>query len=199
MSSSTSERSRGRPRNAATDRAILQATKTLLLSRGYSGVSIEGVAREAGVAKTTIYRRWENKSLLVFDAVFGAPEETDREGADETEVSLRSVVHSICKQFSMPEARIALPGILAELVASEQLRNKVESHILGPERHAVRQMLKRAQQEGHVREDVDLEAVLDCIIGPAFYRMFDGGELNAEFEQGLLDALLRGIAPEGQG
>lgn len=195
MSSSTTERSRGRPRSAATDRAILEATRTLLRSRGYSGVSIEGIAREAGVAKTTIYRRWENKSFLVFDAVFGNPEESIAEENSGGEVSLRSVVRAVCKQFSTPEARIALPGILSELVASEQLRDKVENQVLGPERDSVRRMLRQAQKEGQIREDVDLDAALDCIIGPAFYRMFDGGEFNDEFEQGILDALLRGIGP----
>jgi len=159
-------------------------------------VSIEGIAREAGVAKTTIYRRWENKSFLVFDAVFGGTEEAETPNEEEPgEISLRAVVRAVCKQFSMPEARIALPGILSELVASEQLRDKVENQILGPDRESVRHMLRTAQQNGQIREDVDLEAVLDCIIGPAFYRMFDGGEFNAEFEQGLLDALLRGIGP----
>lgn len=194
MSSSTTERSRGRPRSAATDRAILEATRNLLLSRGYSGVSIEGIAREAGVAKTTIYRRWENKSFLVFDAVFGNAEDTSEE-PESGEVSLRSVVRAVCKQFSTPEARVALPGILSELVASEQLRDKVETQVLGPEREAVRRMLQQAQKEGQIREDVDLDAAMDCIIGPAFYRMFDGGEFNEEFEQGILDALLRGIGP----
>ena len=58
----------GRPRSNAAHAAILVATRTLLARDGWSGLTIEGVAAEAGVAKTTVYRRWANKSDLVLDA-----------------------------------------------------------------------------------------------------------------------------------
>lgn len=57
----TSPAPRGRPREAATDRAILQAALDLFIERGVEGASIEQIAKNAGVGKPTIYRRWSGK------------------------------------------------------------------------------------------------------------------------------------------
>src|SRR5262245_52062152 len=57
----------GRPRDEATHRAILKAANQLLHEAGYGGFSIEGVALRAGVAKTSIYRRWSTRGALLLD------------------------------------------------------------------------------------------------------------------------------------
>jgi AcrR family transcriptional regulator len=60
---------RGRPRSVRADQAIFEATQRLLDEVGYHRLTIEGVAAEAGVAKTTIYRRYAHKALLVLDGM----------------------------------------------------------------------------------------------------------------------------------
>ena len=59
----------GRPRDAALDVAILEATRRHLVSRGYSQLTIAEVAADAGVSRPTIYRRWRTKFDLVSDAL----------------------------------------------------------------------------------------------------------------------------------
>ncbi len=54
----------GRPRDPEADRVIVRATLKLLMEEGYAGMSIERVASEAGVGKTTIYRRYSSKEEL---------------------------------------------------------------------------------------------------------------------------------------
>src|SRR5436309_3803767 len=61
---------RGRPRDPAHDAAVLRAVIDILEDAGLGAVSIEGVAARAGVAKTTIYRRWPNRAAMVAEAVF---------------------------------------------------------------------------------------------------------------------------------
>jgi hypothetical protein len=62
---------RGRPRSSALDRRILAATRDALAAGGYQQLSMEAVARAAGVGKQTLYRRWPRRPLLVMDAILG--------------------------------------------------------------------------------------------------------------------------------
>jgi AcrR family transcriptional regulator len=64
-------RPRGRPRDANVEPAVQSATLALLAEVGYDRLSIEAVAARAGVAKTTVYRRWAGKPELVLDAMRG--------------------------------------------------------------------------------------------------------------------------------
>ena len=57
--------SRGRPRDPEAESRILAAAATEIQARGYDGLSVERVAERAGVAKTTLYRRWPSKAELV--------------------------------------------------------------------------------------------------------------------------------------
>jgi hypothetical protein len=65
---------RGRVRNVDAQRAVLAATLDELSDRGFLGLSIEGVALRAGVAKTTIYRWWPDKTALALDALWSLQE-----------------------------------------------------------------------------------------------------------------------------
>src|SRR5580698_8470605 len=49
--------------------AVLEAADDLLVERGFAGVTIEGIAARAGVAKQTIYRWWDSKTGILFDAL----------------------------------------------------------------------------------------------------------------------------------
>ena len=58
----------GRPREAATEQAIVDAALSLLDESCYSEITIEKIASRAGVGKPTIYRRWKTKADIVLDA-----------------------------------------------------------------------------------------------------------------------------------
>ena len=62
-------RGRGRPRSPEAEQAILNATLRMLGAKGVAGTTIEGVAADAGVGKTTIYRRWPTKTDLILAAI----------------------------------------------------------------------------------------------------------------------------------
>ena len=62
-------RGRGRPRSEEAEQAILNATLRMLGTQGVAGTTIEGVAADAGVGKTTIYRRWPTKPDLILAAI----------------------------------------------------------------------------------------------------------------------------------
>lgn len=62
-------RGRGRPRRAEADLEILDAALAMLRTGGYRELSLDEVARRAGTAKSSIYRRWPSKAALAAEIV----------------------------------------------------------------------------------------------------------------------------------
>ena len=73
------KRGRGRPRREGADDEILAVTLEMLREGGYGALTVDAVAEHAGVAKTTLYRRWPSKSALVAAAI--APFAADADDA----------------------------------------------------------------------------------------------------------------------
>lgn len=73
----TPKRGRGRPRREGADDEILAVTREMLRETGYNAVTLDAVAEHAGVAKTTLYRRWPSKSALVAAALTPIADEAD--------------------------------------------------------------------------------------------------------------------------
>lgn len=71
------KRGRGRPRREGTDEEILSVARMLLAERGYRELTVDAVAERAGVAKTTVYRRWPSKGTLVAAVVPPPPPGSD--------------------------------------------------------------------------------------------------------------------------
>jgi len=186
----------GRPRAASVDRAVLKATRTLLRRQGYEGLSIEGVARAAGVAKTSIYRRWPSKPSLVFEAVFGTSREVEFAHTGQLARDLAQPVRALCEEFASPEARAALPALLPLFMSDPALRSEVDRQILLPERRRVRELLEAAKKRGELRASVDLELVLDQLIGTVFYRTITGAPVDADCADEIVRLALRGVLKE---
>src|SRR5205807_8325497 len=70
-------RPRGRPVKVEIEPLVLQAARDLWAEVGYGGASVEAIAARAGVAKTSIYRRWPNKGVLMYHAVIGRAADFD--------------------------------------------------------------------------------------------------------------------------
>jgi AcrR family transcriptional regulator len=166
----TLERRRGRPRDPAVGEAILAATRELLVEVGYSGLTIEGVAARAGVAKPTIYRRWPVKGALVSEACFGKTKAMPMPDTGAVAGDLRIIVGWGVDEFMAPEARAALPGMVAELRSDSEVRRLFQERVLEPEYARVRQVLERARDRGELRTDVDLELLMDVLVGTVFGR-----------------------------
>jgi hypothetical protein len=62
---STAKRGRGRPRREGADEEILDVARTMLAEGGYGALNVDALAERAGVAKTTVYRRWPSKGALI--------------------------------------------------------------------------------------------------------------------------------------
>jgi AcrR family transcriptional regulator len=180
---------RGRPRNLAADRQILDAVRTLLAEHGYSALTIEGVAARAGVAKSTVYRRWTTKADLVVDAVVDtlAPLFDASPGASPEDL-LRALVDALGR----PEARAAFLAVISEAAVDPVVRQRAEQWLIDPSRRLVERC------SAAVASTVDPDLLFDVVAGAVIHRVLvRGADGDEAFVRGLLD--LVGVPPESPG
>lgn len=184
----------GRPRDQRAHDAILDATRALLREGGYAGLTIEAVARRAGVAKTTVYRRWQSKGLLVYEAVLTRSEHAPLPEMGSFAADLRVAVANLVVEFSAPEAGAALPGLLADFGADPGLRQMIRERFLPPARAYLAALFARARARAEVREDAPVDIVFDALVGAVFFRTaLAGGTLPAGDVDELVALVVRGV------
>ncbi len=165
---------RGRPRDEACDRAIEAAALDLLVEQGFAGLSIEGVAARAGVAKTTVYRRWDNKADLVIDAFLRSG--GDRLASPDTGSVRRDLVEMLQGFLHMVQTR----GDLVQALVAEQRRHPVlaetfRTAFLRNRQAAVRDVLARGVARGEIAPDADMGLLADVGAALIWYRLSISG------------------------
>ncbi|PZS30974.1 MAG: TetR family transcriptional regulator [Pseudonocardiales bacterium] len=195
-----STRQRGRPRDPAINDAILKAARELLVEFGYAEVSMEAVATRAGVSKPTLYLRWPSKGVLIWDAVFENVRSVTVPERGDLATDLRAALELGIADFASPEARAALPGMLAELTSSLELARLVRARVIEPNYARMHGLLERARRRGAIRADVDLTLVIDALFGTALARATVlGRPLDGSLAEQLVDLVVAGLAPRHQG
>jgi AcrR family transcriptional regulator len=186
--------SAGRPRDPRIDEAVLAATRELLVEVGYTQLSYERIAQRAGATRPAMYRRWPSKAHLVHDAVFpvGATELVPDGGSFADD--LRQMVHRTLASYARPEARVAVPGLLADLDDPERRRNVVDG-LQDQVRAQLADRVARAVAAGEVRPAVDADVLLDTVVGALIHRVVARRSLDPAFGDQLTDLLLGGLRP----
>ncbi|MFJ8111802.1 TetR/AcrR family transcriptional regulator [Streptomyces sp. NPDC096132] len=188
---------RGRGRRPADEvRAdVLDAAGALLLDKGMGAFTIEAVADRAGVSKTTIYKWWPSKGALALDGYFHAvesalafPDSGDLE-ADLT-AQLRAFVQVLTRT---PAGRV-----IAELIGQAQTDPDLAAALLerysGPRRELAVRRMRRAQEHGELRADVDPEVLVDQLWGACYHRLLlPSLPVTEEFATSLVGNLMRGV------
>jgi AcrR family transcriptional regulator len=188
-------RAPGRPRSAQADRAIIDAIVDLLVNRGYREVTIEAVAAQAGVAKTTIYRRWPSKAEMVVEAISACKKDCLQAESCAGETVACSLVGMLSMLSCSRIARI-LTGLAVEMAHNPELAVAVREGLLKPNREVVLALLRRGVATGELRPDADLDVVADLLVGPMFFRILvSGAEVTPELAAETVDLVLRGVSP----
>ncbi|MEP6609042.1 MAG: TetR/AcrR family transcriptional regulator [Burkholderiaceae bacterium] len=186
---------RGRPRSERSRRAILDAAAKLLIDRGYADITIEGVAAEAGVGKTTIYRWWSTKAAIYIDlyselaSQIVPPPDT---GSVERDLTL--LVQGAFKLYRDTAAGLALAGIVAEAQSNATVSNIVRAQFVPSRRHVTLVILRRAVKRGQISSDLKLEVVSELITGAVWFYLLAGkGPLTARRGSQLVKTIMAGI------
>ncbi|MUL41771.1 TetR/AcrR family transcriptional regulator [Streptomonospora sp. PA3] len=192
----------GRPRDADADAAILTAALELFIERGADGTSFEQVAKRAGVAKLTVYRRWSSKEDLLVAAVESAVQDVEVPSAeDAAAVPLPDLIERVLPAAVDAVTDPDYPAMIAQALGSAVRYPRLmaaywERHIL-PRRRILRAMLERAKDEDRLPADTDAEVLVDMIVGAVMYRVLQPGPFEPAEARRYLRALYRnaGLLP----
>lgn len=172
--------------------AIRDAVLEELAAHGYGRMSIEGVARRAGVGKTTIYRRWGSKLQMVIDVVSAvavqglAPPDT---GSLRGDLRVMLGVASIALRH--PLALQIVPDLLAEAARNPEIAGTLEKALRETQLGFSAAVLQKAMDRGELPVDTDAQLALDLAIGPLYWRL---AVVRTKLPKGYLDDLADRVA-----
>lgn len=152
--------------------AIRSAVFEELALRGYGRLSIEAVAKRAGVGKTTVYRRWPTKLEMVVDTVTSVADL--RPAAPDTgslRGDLRALLGLMAAALNHPLARLIVPDLLAEAARNDEIAATLRRTLLGTQHEIAATVVERAVQRGELDARTDPDRALDLIIGPLYWRL----------------------------
>ncbi len=188
------EKKLGRPRSEKTKNAILSAAYDLLLENGFGAVTIDKIAERAGVSKATIYKWWPNKAAVIIDAFFDAA--VVRLQVPDTGSTIDDMiiqVNNLAKFLTSREGRV-INEIIAEGQFDQKLAETYRTIYFKPRRLDSRYILERGISRGELKEDLDIELVIDLIFGPLFYRLLiTGDEVDEAFIKSIINYVFEGI------
>ena len=155
------------------DDAIAGAALRLLVEHGFARMTIEAVAKAAGVGKPAIYRRFSDKAGLVAHVISRQLPALEPPDLGDSRAELRRAVEQ-----GLPADGPSHVGLIGGLIAEQdrhpELIEAFRKHVLLPRRAIVRSIIERAQTRGDIRDDIDPEAALELIAGPFLARVFAG-------------------------
>ncbi|SDL42964.1 TetR/AcrR family transcriptional regulator [Streptomyces indicus] len=192
---------RGRPRSEGADGRILQAAHALLTQRGYDRFAIDEVAARAGVAKTTLYRRWPTKDHLLVALVARIQDEVEVADTGDLRrdltVYLGAVAHGLEGMRRVGREAAAADrsaGVVAELVAAAARHPDVGEAVraLFARRNTLPlRLLDHARERGALPPATSSEVLFDQLAGALYYRLLiTGAPIGADYVEELVDQVL---------
>src|SRR3954453_2892864 len=180
-----------------TDEAILEATRELLIEEGVHRLTIEGVAARAGVAKTTIYRRYKSKHELALAVLFDMVEQVIAvEDSGDIRAELIAFVDAGVRVLESTLMGRGMRGLVSDFATDTELGKAFREQVVAVRLAEARRLIERGIERGDISPDVDLELVHELLFGPVYYRLLlSGGPLDDTLAERVVDAVLAGIAP----
>jgi AcrR family transcriptional regulator len=170
----------GRPR-ADLHATVFAATLRTVHDLGYAGATMDRIATAAGVAKTTLYRRWPSKGALIVDCLLDAfgPVPLDG-GRDEI---MASAIHWIAAKIGEPGVGAAFAGVFSDAVNDPALREILATRLQEPYRLALQDALGEPEQR--------VLLFIDVVTGTLLHRMGMTGEPMADSDLAALIEMVR--------
>jgi|ERR1035438_3155620 AcrR family transcriptional regulator len=189
------KRAPGRPRSEQSRQSILRSTlKLLQQDGGFPELSIEAIAADANVGKTTVYRWWPTKAALVADAFFTSAEEElqfPNTGSVQRDMNLQ--MRRVIRIFRSERGKV-VAALLAGGQSDPELLEAFRERFLWPKRRQAYQTLQRGIDRGELPADSDLDLILDSLYGPIYMRfLIRHDKLDEAFADDISALVLQGL------
>ena len=165
-----SPRTPGRPRSERARKDILQSAYKLLKSKGFSSIRAQEIANRAGVSTATLYRWWNSKEEIMFDACFEhvRPALTfDGNGSPLTRLRNRFMRRTVW--LHSEDARV-MARLITGIHGNPDLHRMYLDWLYLPRRQMEVQLVEQAIACGELKRDTDPELMIDALYGPLFFR-----------------------------
>jgi AcrR family transcriptional regulator len=176
--------------------AILDATLKLLETTPVQQISIESIAREAGVGKATIYRWWNSKAAVVIEAFLHTHvSHTPMPKDVSPRAALTRHVHRLVEEYSGWSGRI-VSQIMAEGQGDPDVLREFRERFWYGRRAVVREVVEEARRLGEFRTDLETELQMDILYAPIYFRLLMRHlPLDKKFADDHCAAIMQMLAP----
>lgn len=171
--------------------AIREAVVEELAAVGFSKMSIEAIARRAGVGKTAVYRRWKSKLHLVLDLVGAfAADGLPVPATGSLYGDVRALLEVMSHVLGHPVASAVIPDLLVEAARNPEIADAVRGALLDGQRRVAAGIVGEAVARGELPQGSDAGRAFDLVIGPLYWRQV---VVREEVPAGYLDELARSV------
>jgi AcrR family transcriptional regulator len=161
--------------------AVFAATLSTVQSVGYAAATVERIAATAGVAKTTIYRRWPTKGALIIDCLLDAFGPVPLAGNGRVAL-MSSAIDWVAAKIAEPGVGDAFAGVFSDAVSDPALREILSTRLQEPYLLALRDALD--EPDGRVL------FFIDVVVGTLLHRMGMTGEPMADSDVAALQNMV---------
>jgi len=190
----------GRPRSDRARRDICDAFREILVADGFDKVRMEHVAARAGVGKATIYRHWPSKQALAHEVLLElANPHLAVPDVGDTRRELLATVVAPMRALTETAFGPVIRALLSEIARDPELGDPFRASVVQARRDEVGRVIARGIRRGDLRPDVDPDVATEMLVGPVYFRLMFGGQLDAEFAERIVDEVLQGWALRGWG
>ncbi|WP_084284549.1 TetR-like C-terminal domain-containing protein [Solirubrobacter soli] len=175
----------GRPLDPEVDEAIVTAATRQFLEGGLQRMTVPGVAAAAGVAKTTVYRRYASPAQLALAAIA-------RLNADAQDPDTGSARTDLIATLEAVRQRIdptITATVLVEAQSHPEILEAARAQMITPAVERFRRILRQGQTTGEIRADLDIDLAADAVFGSFFTRFYERGRPGPEWPAQVVDAL----------
>lgn len=182
-----------RPRSDEARRKVFAAATDLIIERGAASVSIEEVAARSGVAKTTIYRHWPERTSLIIDTLRSTFEHVGVPDTGSLRGDLSSYFNGMVRADLTGRVGSLMPCML-DAAARDPEMHRVLDRLAQERTDAVMTVAERAQAMGELPADLDRNVFIGTVVGPIVFRkVVQRQPIDEEYIESCLDVSLAGL------